>query len=127
MVSLEKTNRKACLVVLALSPVVGIGCQRDGNGVAPASAAAVAPVAADTAKVDAPGMHNVYRLTDQLYSGSYPEGEEGFRTLQKLGVKTILSVDGDRPEVALAKKYGMPYVHIPVGYAGISGAQSLSI
>src|SRR5262249_37655752 len=42
----------------------------------------------EPAKVAAPGLHNVYRITDKLYSGSNPEGEEGFRSLRKLGVKT---------------------------------------
>jgi len=67
----------------------------------------------------APGLHNVFRITGNLYSGSSPEGDEGFRSLQELGVKAVLSVDGARPNVAAARKFGLRYVHIPFGYDGI--------
>jgi hypothetical protein len=36
-----------------------------------------------------------------------------------LGIKTIISVDGAKPSVELAKKFGMRYVHLPHGYNGI--------
>jgi protein tyrosine phosphatase (PTP) superfamily phosphohydrolase (DUF442 family)/cytochrome c556 len=70
--------------------------------------------------VDSQGLHNVFRVNDQLYSGSSPEGETGFKDLQNLGIKTIISVDGAHPEVELAKKHGLNYVHLPVNYDGIS-------
>jgi hypothetical protein len=66
-----------------------------------------------------PGLHNVLHLTDRIYSGSEPEGEEGFAALSKLGVRTIVSVDGARPNVELARKYGLRYIHVPIGYDGI--------
>jgi hypothetical protein len=34
-------------------------------------------------------------------------------------VKTVISVDGARPEVELARKHGLRYVHLPHGYDGI--------
>jgi hypothetical protein len=81
----------------------------------------------DPAKVEAPGLHNVYRITDTLFSGSSPEGDAGFRSLQNLGVKTVLSVDGARPDVELAHKYGLRYVHLPIGYDGVPREQALRI
>ncbi|VTR99845.1 hypothetical protein [Tuwongella immobilis] len=72
---------------------------------------------------DWPGLHNVYRLTPTLLSGSSPEGAAGFDSLAQLGVKTILSVDGAVPDVAVAQARGMRYVHLPVGYDGISPLQ----
>ena len=69
---------------------------------------------------DLPGVHNLFALGTNVYSGSTPEGEEGFAALQELGVKTIISVDGAKPDVDLAKKHGMRYVHLPHGYDGIS-------
>jgi len=63
---------------------------------------------------------NAIRIHDRVISGGQPEGEAGFRELQELGVKTIISVDGARPDVAMAKKYGLQYVHLPHGYNGIS-------
>lgn len=66
-----------------------------------------------------PGLHNLVQIVDGTYSGSEPHGEKGFESLDELGIKTIVSVDGARPHVALARSYGMRYVHIPIGYDGI--------
>lgn len=70
--------------------------------------------------IPAKGMENVFRVSDRLYSGSAPEGDEGFAQLQKLGIKTVISVDGSKPDAELAHKYGLHYVHLPHGYNGIS-------
>ena len=69
--------------------------------------------------VEVEGLHNVYRLSDRLYSGGGPEGDAGFAALQTLGVKTVVSVDGAAPDAATAGRYGLRYVHVPVGYDGI--------
>lgn len=69
--------------------------------------------------IEKPGLHNVYRMADWLISGSVPEGQAGFRSLKELGIKTVITVDGAKPDVALAKEHGMRYVHIPIGYDGI--------
>jgi protein tyrosine phosphatase (PTP) superfamily phosphohydrolase (DUF442 family) len=66
--------------------------------------------------VDFAALHNVVRLSEKLYSGGVPEGEPGFQSLQRLGIKTVITVDGAKPDVATAKQYGMRYVHIPFGY-----------
>jgi hypothetical protein len=78
-------------------------------------------------RVEAPGLHNVYRLSKKLLSGSSPEGDVGFASLQKLGVKTVLSVAGARPDVARARRHGLRYVHLPIGYDGVPRAQALRI
>ena len=70
--------------------------------------------------IPAQGVTNVFQLSDKIYSGSAPEGVVGFAQLQKLGIKTILSVDGSKPDVELAHKYGLHYIHLPHGYDGIS-------
>jgi protein tyrosine phosphatase (PTP) superfamily phosphohydrolase (DUF442 family) len=61
----------------------------------------------------------VYRITGWLISGSSPDGVEGFRSLHELGIKTVITVDGAKPDVATAKEHGMRYVHLPIGYDGI--------
>jgi hypothetical protein len=76
---------------------------------------------------DPPGLHNLFALGTNLYSGSTPEAEAGFASLARLGVKTIISVDGARPDVDLARKYGMRYVHLPHGYDGISAKVQLQL
>jgi protein tyrosine phosphatase (PTP) superfamily phosphohydrolase (DUF442 family) len=74
---------------------------------------------AKTEPQEYPGLHNVYRLSDNIVSGSEPHGEEAIRKIAEMGVKTILSVDGKVPDQATAAKYGLKYVHVPIQYAGI--------
>ena len=66
-----------------------------------------------------PGLHNVHRATEIVYLGSEPHGEEAFISLKKLGITTIVSVDGATPDVELARKHGLRYIHIPTGYDGV--------
>jgi protein tyrosine phosphatase (PTP) superfamily phosphohydrolase (DUF442 family) len=70
-------------------------------------------------KLKAPGIENFYALTDRIYSGGSPESEEAFQALARLGVKTIITVDGAKPNVELAHRFGMRYIHLPHGYDGI--------
>jgi protein tyrosine phosphatase (PTP) superfamily phosphohydrolase (DUF442 family) len=69
--------------------------------------------------VEIAGIHNAFRVTDRIYSGSQPERDVDFAALAKLGVKTIVSVDGSKPDVETAHKYGLRYVHLPFGYDGV--------
>lgn len=69
--------------------------------------------------LEAAGIHNLFALGTNVFSGSSPDGEEGFAPLAKLGVKTIITVDGAKPNLELAHKYGMRYSHIPHGYDGV--------
>lgn len=71
-------------------------------------------------KLSASHLHNAYRIHAKVISGGQPDGEAGFRELRELGVKTVISVDGARPDVVLAKNHGLRYVHLPHGYDGIS-------
>lgn len=80
----------------------------------------VLPTAAPAAKrLAIPGIENTFLVTPTLYSGGAPEGQEDFKELQKLGIRTVISVDGTSPDVESAKNSGMKYVHLPVGYDGI--------
>ena len=68
----------------------------------------------------AAGLHNLFRLADDLYSGAQPDGADGFASLKKLGVKTIVTVDGAIPDIDGAAAEGIRYIHLPIGYDGIS-------
>jgi protein tyrosine phosphatase (PTP) superfamily phosphohydrolase (DUF442 family) len=70
--------------------------------------------------IDTGDIHNLFKLSGDVLSGSEPHGEAAFEKLQAMGVKTIISVDGQLPEVELAQKYGMRYVHIPTEYKGLT-------
>lgn len=65
-------------------------------------------------------LHQLLRLTPRLVSGSSPTTDAEFAELASLGVTTVLSVDGARPEVERARRHGLRYVHLPIGYDGIS-------
>ena len=89
-------------------------------GLADARAAVPAPL-------ELPGIQNAFRLTPRILSGSQPEGEEGFAALARAGVKLIISVDGEKPRVELAGKQGLRYVHLPIGYDGISATRVIEL
>ena len=78
-------------------------------------------------KLGLEGVRNVYRLSPRIITGGQPEGEAGFAELQKLGVKTIVSVTDATPDDETAKKYGMKYVHVPMDYEGVSPEQRKKI
>lgn len=85
------------------------------------------PSLADTVPSNYPGLHNVVTYHDGFYSGSAPEGEEGFETLHDWGIKTIISVDGSVPDVGLAKARGFRYIHLPIGYNGYDEERRVEI
>ena len=64
-------------------------------------------------------LPNSVQIHPNVISGSVPASDQAFEELVKLGVKTIISVDGARPNVEAAKRYGLRYVHLPHGYAGV--------
>jgi protein tyrosine phosphatase (PTP) superfamily phosphohydrolase (DUF442 family) len=76
------------------------------------------PLPVGAKPVDFTALHNVIRVSEKLYSGGVPEGELGFKALKKLGIKTVITVDGEKPDLPLARKFALRYVHIPFGYDG---------
>ncbi len=64
-------------------------------------------------------LPNPVRLHRKVISGGLPEGDAAFQELADLGIKTVISVDGMTPDVAMAKRHGLSYVHLPHGYDGI--------
>lgn len=120
--------RSALLSALVLASGLSIGLtpepERMPAGDAPHTIAPGDPGSKTNAQV-----HRVPVLVagPGLYSGPSPVEPHDFEELMSLGVKTIISVDGARPELELAKAAGMRYVHIPVGYHGVSRDQTLAI
>lgn len=86
-----------------------------------------APAAHADAPADLAGLHNVVAYSNGLLSGSVPEGVEGFQTLRRMGVRTVISVDGAAPDVAAATAAGLRYIHLPIGYNGMDEARTLQI
>jgi rhodanese-related sulfurtransferase len=71
-------------------------------------------------KLNMAHLPNAMQVHSKVISGGLPAGDEGFRDLVALNVKTVISVDGTKPDLTLARKYGMRYVHLPHSYDGIS-------
>ena len=74
-----------------------------------------------------PGIENAFRLSPRLYSGGQPQSPESLAALKELGITTIVSVDGSAPDVESARKLGLHYVHLPIGYDGVDREQALRI
>jgi protein tyrosine phosphatase (PTP) superfamily phosphohydrolase (DUF442 family) len=66
-----------------------------------------------------PPIENLHPLTPRLISGGQPKDDAAFSKLAEMGVQTIVSVDGAKPDLELARKHGLRYVHIPIGYEGV--------
>jgi len=64
-------------------------------------------------------VHNLFRATTNVFSGNSPDSEAAFEEIKALGVKTIISVDGGKPDVETARKFGLRYIHLPIGYDGV--------
>ncbi len=71
-------------------------------------------------KLEQPGLPNFHHLTDWLWCGGDPADDDALERLAQLGVKTIVSVDGAPPRVEAAAALGIRYVHLPLGYNGIT-------
>lgn len=108
-------------LLAAIALLIVLGCRRD----------AVDPQhpnqTIDPVPIDQPGLNHAYRVSDRIYSGGSPEGEAGFAELERLGVKTIISVDGAVPDVEAAARHGIQYVHLPIGYDGVPRQRVLEL
>ncbi|MBI1347852.1 hypothetical protein GC163_16370 [bacterium] len=126
------TDFRLSLFVLATATLLAVSCQ---NSVPPVEQPAESEQAAKASPAESskptgllitqpdpaqfPHLHNLFQVTSEIYSGGEPEDAAAFEELQRLGIKTIVSVDGATPSVELAAKYGLTYVHIPIGYDGV--------
>jgi hypothetical protein len=96
--------------------------ERTPEGPAPAGSEAGAPE-----RVDLPGIENTFRLSPRLYSGGDPHGVEALTALKDLGIRTLISVDGAAPDVEAARRLGLRYVHLPIGYDGVPREQVVKL
>src|SRR5438128_2288808 len=105
--------RPIALIPIALLLTLFSGCEKDEEASDPKPAALKITEKHTAVKLNTPHLENAHRLTDKVITGAQPEGPESFQELKELGVKTVISVDGTRPNVELAKRYGLKYVHLP--------------
>lgn len=130
--SFRSSARAACaILVTVLASMSFVGC---GDRAATARTAAAtlalpddAPRLSDEAPREFPGLKNVVAYDRAVFSGSLPAGDIGFDSLQRLGVRTIISVDGALPNLEPARARGMRYVHLPIGYDRVSAERTLEL
>jgi protein tyrosine phosphatase (PTP) superfamily phosphohydrolase (DUF442 family) len=113
-----------CTILWLIAAVAILaGCARKSEQPVASDTPADAPRAALTSgepeRLHTEHLPNAVRVHDQVISGGLPAGTAAFAELRALGVKTIISVDGAKPDVETATKYGLRYVHLPHGYDGI--------
>ena len=108
--------------ILAFFIPTALGCFVSEN-----SAVAQTPSAETPGDAAFSSLQNFQRITDSIYCGGEPRNEDAFVELAALGIKTLVSVDGARPDIENAKKHGLRYVHIPVGYDCIEEDAGLSL
>jgi protein tyrosine phosphatase (PTP) superfamily phosphohydrolase (DUF442 family) len=107
-----------CLACVTSSP----DARADEDAAAKASDQQTSP-----RKLDVDDFHNAWEVMPGVLSGEQPHGKQAFAALADLGVKTIVSVDGARPAVELARARGIRYVHIPIGYDGLGETATASL
>jgi protein tyrosine phosphatase (PTP) superfamily phosphohydrolase (DUF442 family) len=106
----------ASLAALAFS---GCGSTPAKTSTSPAATAPIPDNPSFDAKGDLVGIEHYRRWSPRLGQGGQPVGDAAFANLASLGYKTVVSVDGLKPDLASAAKYGLRYVHVPFGYDGV--------
>jgi protein tyrosine phosphatase (PTP) superfamily phosphohydrolase (DUF442 family) len=88
---------------------------------------AVEPVLEVDLQGEPVGLEHYRRWSDHIGQSGEPVGEQAFENIAALGFKRVVSVDGAAPNVESARKWGLQYVHVPIGYDGITEQQALEI
>jgi len=119
------------LIASLFASALLFGCSEPAPAPSPpaeeSTSAVAPPTLADSEPRHYAGVENVVAYAPQVYSGSVPHGLEGFKTLKSWGVETIISVDGAAPDLEAARKAGLRYVHLPIGYDGMEEKRTLEI
>ncbi|MFM8251721.1 MAG: hypothetical protein ACKOBW_09025 [Planctomycetota bacterium] len=72
-------------------------------------------------------LANAIQVTDWVISGGVPEDDDAFAELSSLGIRSIISVDGARPDLARASRYHLRYIHLPHGYEGLGEERTVQL
>ncbi|MBI1381993.1 MAG: hypothetical protein GC161_13010 [Planctomycetaceae bacterium] len=142
MKHIRTPHRAAALGICALAATV-LACSTNRQPVADVAATApvAEPIAVDGAVYDFAAtvpltpsepeehgsLHNVFRLSENIVSGSEPHDADALRQLKEWGIRTIISVDGSEPMAEEAAALGMRYVHVPIQYKGITSDEKMRI
>jgi protein tyrosine phosphatase (PTP) superfamily phosphohydrolase (DUF442 family) len=65
------------------------------------------------AKIDRPGLPNLYKVNDGLFRGAQPT-PEGIKELEKLGIKTIVGLRSNHSDKEILGNANLVFEHIPM-------------
>jgi hypothetical protein len=121
-----RISRSLILAIsIALAAPLGSGCRLPVA--VPNPLAALVQPGTTPSHADLAGIENAYQLGPRLWSGGEPHGNAAFAALAAAGVRTVVSVDGARPDIEAAHRHGLQYVHIPIGYDGVPPQASAAL
>jgi len=107
----QSRSRTVRFAACLLSCLVVSSCQQSAREDGPERLASVPAAHA--------GIDNLHEVVPGLWSGSIPEGDAGFDTLEALGIKTVIAVDATVPQLDRLHARGMRSIHLPTVYSGI--------
>ncbi|TWT54050.1 hypothetical protein Pla22_16850 [Rubripirellula amarantea] len=70
----------------------------------------------DPAPIDANTLEHLIQIHPRVICGEGPTSTDQYAELADLGVQTIISVDATVPPVEIARRNGIRYIHLPIGY-----------
>lgn len=105
--------------------MIPLTCKRIGWACLPFVLLAMSP---SIGRSSEPSPHSSgLEVSDKVSTGSTPTTQAAFDSLKDSGVKTIISVDAARPDAAAASRSGLRYIHLPIGYDGITDQRALQL
>lgn len=124
------SSQRRCFVRVAIGGLVlgGILCMAAlSQDAAPGGWSALGVHHDGDQAVEMSGLSNVVMYHPRVISGGVPRGLGGFEVLRDAGVRTIISVDGAVPDVDMASRAGLRYVHLPIHYGQISDERHVQL
>ncbi len=111
----EMNMRAICSTSIIAAVLIGITCSF--TGLFPAALADNAPLAAthspEHIQGNLPGLSNMGRVTPGIYRGAQPE-KEGYATLKKMGVRTVINLRTSMSEKKAVEAAGMRSIEVPI-------------
>lgn len=105
---MDKINKIALILVLCFFAAVSCPAEQQSQETvqyAPSSQKAVA--------LQKSGLSNFYKVSDVLYRAEQPTSE-GFKSLQDMGIKTVVNLRAHHSDEKKMKGLDMKYVQIPI-------------
>jgi hypothetical protein len=72
-------------------------------------------------------IDNAHFVTEKVIAGAAPQGGAALQRRRGQGGETVISVDGATPDVETAHRFGLRYVHLPIGYDDVAPEEGKAI